>query len=44
MYVDNTFELIHGLIHSWVGGAMDDIENSPCDPLFYMHHAFIDRI
>ncbi|SCN91481.1 related to monophenol monooxygenase [Fusarium fujikuroi] len=34
----------HGAGHSGVGGVMEDIDASPGDPLFYIHHAFIDRL
>ena len=32
----------HG--HNWVGGIMSNPMDSPRDPLFYMHHAFIDKL
>ncbi|KAF4417048.1 monophenol monooxygenase [Fusarium acutatum] len=34
----------HGAGHSGVGGVMEDIDASPGDPLFYIHHGFIDRL
>jgi tyrosinase len=34
----------HNVVHGWVGGTMNDIMVSPADPLFWMHHAEIDRI
>jgi len=34
----------HGAGHAGVGGGMLNGVSSPGDPLFYMHHAFIDRI
>jgi len=37
-------ESYHGTVHNWVGGTMGDITVSPADPLFWMHHAEIDRI
>ncbi|CAH1800657.1 unnamed protein product [Owenia fusiformis] len=37
-------ENIHGKAHSYVGGHLGDIHHSPNDPLFFMHHAFIDCI
>ncbi|KAH7552005.1 hypothetical protein BM1_08867 [Bipolaris maydis] len=33
-----------GAGHSGIGGVMEDIDASPGDPLFYLHHAFIDRL
>ncbi|PAV66457.1 hypothetical protein WR25_22495 [Diploscapter pachys] len=41
---DKTFESIHGLSHVWVGGFMFVIRVSPNDPVFYMHHSFIDSL
>ncbi len=44
----NTFaaalEGIHNSGHVWVGGSMHSILTAPTDPVFWMHHAEIDRI
>jgi len=44
----NTFaaslEGVHNSGHVWVGGSMMGIPTAPCDPVFWMHHAEIDRI
>ena len=44
----NTFapslEGIHNSGHVWVGGSMQSILTAPTDPVFWMHHAEIDRI
>ena len=44
----NTFapalEGIHNSGHVWVGGSMGSVPNAPADPVFWMHHAEIDRI
>ncbi|HZI70930.1 MAG TPA: tyrosinase family protein [Nitrososphaeraceae archaeon] len=40
MYLEN----LHNNVHAWVGGTMTDIMTSPADPLFWLHHANIDRI
>ncbi|CAC5417276.1 unnamed protein product [Mytilus coruscus] len=37
-------EQSHNWVHVWVGGNMMSIERSPSDPMFYMHHAFIDCV
>jgi len=37
-------ESAHGNVHVWVGGTMADILVSPADPLFWLHHANIDRL
>lgn len=34
----------HGTVHVVVGGEMGDIENSPQDVLFWLHHCFIDKL
>ena len=41
-FIDPTFESHHGAVHNWVGGVMADVPISPADPIFFMHHAFID--
>lgn len=35
---------IHGSVHMWVGGTMTDPETSPADPIFWLHHANLDRL
>ena len=37
-------EGIHDVIHMWVGGTMGVIATAPADPIFWMHHANIDRL
>lgn len=37
-------EGFHNEVHDWVGGAMGVISISPADPLFWLHHAQIDRL
>jgi tyrosinase len=32
----------HG--HAWVGGIMNNTSTSPTDPIFWMHHAEVDRL
>jgi polyphenol oxidase len=34
----------HGPIHGWVGGNMGSFANAAKDPVFYAHHANIDKI
>jgi tyrosinase len=44
----NTFaqavEGVHNSGHVWVGGSMGSVPTAPADPVFWMHHAEIDRI
>ena len=37
-------EGVHNSGHIWVAGTMGGITTAPCDPVFWMHHAEIDRI
>jgi tyrosinase len=37
-------EDIHNGVHVWVGGTMSDIATAAYDPLFWAHHAMIDRL
>ncbi|XP_053390941.1 putative tyrosinase-like protein tyr-3 [Mercenaria mercenaria] len=32
------------MVHDWVGGDMGKISNSAFDPIFFMHHAYVDYI
>jgi tyrosinase len=34
----------HNQVHNWVGGTMSNILISPADPIFWLHHANVDRI
>jgi tyrosinase len=35
---------MHDLVHALIGGDMNDRSFSPNDPVFWMHHAFIDEL
>ena len=39
-----SLESVHGGVHVWVGGTMSFISTAPADPIFWMHHANIDRL
>ena len=45
-FVDFSSQLqdIHDYVHGWVGGDMGVIATSAFDPLFWAHHAMIDRL
>ncbi|KAK5113698.1 hypothetical protein LTR62_003325 [Meristemomyces frigidus] len=34
----------HGGAHWATGGSMSDFHSSPADPLFFLHHAMVDRV
>ncbi|KAH9495708.1 hypothetical protein Btru_016111 [Bulinus truncatus] len=38
------FEIIHGGPHVFVGGSMSVLNTAAFDPVFYLHHAYIDYI
>ncbi|KAI9930692.1 hypothetical protein ASPWEDRAFT_171316 [Aspergillus wentii DTO 134E9] len=40
---DCVFQNPHQAGHSGVGGVMGDVSGSPADPIFFLHHGFIDR-
>lgn len=37
-------ELHHGGVHVYIGGDMSILNTAANDPLFFMHHAFIDYL
>src|SRR5262249_61071494 len=39
----NVINGIHGAVHMWCGGTMSDASVSPADPVFWLHHANLDR-
>ncbi|KAL6723648.1 hypothetical protein Aduo_018629 [Ancylostoma duodenale] len=42
--LDTNIELVHGDVHVWVGADMQQITTSTNDPIFSLHHSFIDSI
>ncbi|KAK8062541.1 tyrosinase [Apiospora hydei] len=34
----------HGISHNSIGSVMADVRSSPGDPIFWMHHLYIDRV
>lgn len=41
---DGTGLPAHNHGHSWIGGIMNNTRTSPTDPMFWLHHAEIDRL
>ncbi|KAK2174714.1 hypothetical protein NP493_782g01049 [Ridgeia piscesae] len=41
---DAKFETDHGLVHAFVGGHVAHIECAPSDPVYWLLHAFVDKI
>jgi tyrosinase len=35
---------LHNRVHGWVGGSMGEINTAAYDPLFWAHHAMVDRL
>ena len=42
--IDSTYEDDHNAIHLFIGGHMSHPECAPADPLFFMHHSFVDLV
>ena len=40
----NKLENVHDAVHVWVGGAMSAVPTAAYDPVFWSHHAMIDRL
>ena len=41
---ESNLEQQHNTAHRWVGGNMDDLSTSAWDPVFFLHHSFVDYI
>uniref|UniRef100_A0A183BW73 ShKT domain-containing protein n=1 Tax=Globodera pallida TaxID=36090 RepID=A0A183BW73_GLOPA len=41
---EDVVELNHNNVHTWIGGDMGGLPTAPQDPVFFMHHCFIDYI
>lgn len=41
---ESNLEQQHNTVHRWVGGNMDVLSTSPEDPVFYLHHSFVDYV
>lgn len=41
---DGTSLPAHNHGHAWVGGIMNNTSTSPTDPVFWLHHAEVDRL
>jgi tyrosinase len=40
----NSLENVHNAVHGWVGGSMSLVPVAAYDPIFWAHHAMIDRL
>ncbi|XP_067652668.1 uncharacterized protein [Haliotis asinina] len=40
----NDLEFHHGGVHVYIGGIMNQLDTAAYDPVFYLHHAFVDYI
>jgi hypothetical protein len=43
-YMGSAEQYGHNMVHLFVGGDMTNLNTSPSDPLFFFHHANVDRI
>ncbi|KAI0221242.1 Tyrosinase [Lamellibrachia satsuma] len=41
---DAKFETDHGLVHAFIGGHVAHIECAPSDPVYWLLHAFVDKV
>ena len=41
---DGSFRQLHNQGHAWIGGDMVNVNVSPNDPVFFLHHANVDRL
>ena len=41
---DGSFQQLHNQGHAWIGGDMLNVNISPNDPVFFLHHANVDRL
>lgn len=41
---DGTKLPAHNQGHAWIGGIMNNTSTSPTDPIFWLHHAEVDRL
>jgi len=37
-------EQVHDFVHVWVGGTVGEVPYAAYDPIFWAHHAMIDRV
>lgn len=40
----SALEQVHNDVHVWVGGSMSQVPTAAYDPIFWSHHAMIDRL
>ena len=41
---EHNLEVQHGEIHSWVDGQLGELSTAAHDPVFYLHHCFVDYL
>ncbi|CAL8076996.1 unnamed protein product [Calicophoron daubneyi] len=44
VYMHNLVNLPGRLVHSYFNGSWFDVSTSPNDPIFLLHHAFVDKV
>jgi len=43
-YDFSRYEGNHGRVHMWINGHMASLPCAPCDPMFWSHHCFVDKL
>ena len=42
--VNSSLEFLHNQVHLWVDGQMGSLDTAAHDPVFWMHHAYVDYV
>lgn len=43
-HVNSSLEFLHNQVHLWVDGQMGSLETASHDPIFWLHHSYVDYI
>ncbi|KAH3769102.1 hypothetical protein DPMN_170349 [Dreissena polymorpha] len=42
--LNSSLEFLHNQVHLWIDGQMGSLETASHDPIFWMHHAYVDYV
>ncbi|WAR12283.1 TYRO-like protein [Mya arenaria] len=43
-HLNTSLEFLHNQVHIWIDGQMGSLETASHDPIFWMHHAYVDYV